>query len=231
MQAMGPKADDRVARFDISRVEDFGAVDNADGKPRHVEIAGRIDGGHLRSLATEQRAPRFHAGVGNAFHHLRGHSRFETADGEVIEEKERFAPLNDQIVNVHRNEIDPDGVVLLEIGGNFDLGADAIGAGDEHRIFVVAGKKFFAKIQPEEAGEGAVLAEHTRGVRALAEVLDLVNHFVASSNVDAGFFVGQGCGFVGHAGEYNGGSEKWHGGGPVKVGVDGRTGFPYHAWL
>ena len=136
--------------------------DDADGEAGHVEFARGVDGGHFGGFAAEQGAAGLHAAVGDALDDFGGGGGVEGVEGEVVEEEEGFAALDDEVVDVHGNEVDADGVVFFEGGGDFDFGADAVGAGDEDGVFVVAAEEFFGVVEAEEAGEAAVFAEDTR---------------------------------------------------------------------
>ncbi len=58
----------------------------------------------------------------------------ERPGGEVIEEQQRFCALHDQVVHAHGDEIDADRVVASDFDRHFQLRADAVRGGDEHRI-------------------------------------------------------------------------------------------------
>ena len=68
---------------------------------------------------------------------------------------------------------------------DLELGADAVGAGDQDRILE-------ARREVEQAAEAAERREHARSVGAARERLDALDQRVAGVDVDAGFLVGQG---------------------------------------
>ena len=60
----------------------------------------------------------------------------ELAAGEVVEEEQRLGALHQDVVDAHRDQVDADGVVPVEREGELELGADAVGAGDQDRLAV-----------------------------------------------------------------------------------------------
>ena len=109
----------------------------------------------------------------------REHARLQLARAEVIEEEERLGAQHGDVVDAMVDQVLADGVVAVHREGELELGADAIHAGDQHRLAV------FAHVQREEAAEAADLAEHLgpmRGPRASRQGgLDPV----AQVNIDA----------------------------------------------
>ena len=68
--------------------------------------------------------------------------------------------------------------------GELELGADPVGAGDQHRLPV-------ALRQLDERAEAADAGDHLRAQRALGERLDRFDQRVARIDIDAGLAVGQ----------------------------------------
>ena len=44
--------------------------------------------------------------------------------------------MYDEVIDAHGHQIDADGVVLLQVDGEAQLGAHPVGAGDQHRLLV-----------------------------------------------------------------------------------------------
>ena len=61
-------------------------------------------------------------------------SGLELAAGEIVEEKQRLGALHHEIVDRHGDKIDADGVMTAGLDRDLDLGADAVGGGDQDRI-------------------------------------------------------------------------------------------------
>ena len=80
--------------------------------------------------------PGLPAAFSDSRHDGRRCLRGQTAGREVIQEKQRFCPLNHQVIHAHRHQIDSDGIVLVRIDCYFQLGADAVRRCDQHRIIV-----------------------------------------------------------------------------------------------
>ena len=63
---------------------------------------------------------------GDTCNHLARLLDVELAAGEVVQEKQRFGPLDNEIVHRHGDEIDADRVVLSRIDGHLELGPDPV---------------------------------------------------------------------------------------------------------
>ena len=81
----------------------------------------------------------------------------EVGAGDVVEEEERLGAGGQDVVDAVVDEVDADGVEAAHGGGDVQLRADAVGAGDEHGLAVVA--------EPEEGREGPDAGEHLRPAR------------------------------------------------------------------
>ena len=80
-------------------------------------------------------------------------------------------------MHAHRNQIDADGFVIVQLECELELRADAVGAGDQHRIFDVFGKR-------AEPGETPDAADDVLGACALCERFDSTHELVACLDVD-----------------------------------------------
>src|SRR5690606_30214345 len=91
---------------------------------------------------------------------------------------------------------DADGVVAAELLRQLELGADAVGARNEHRLAVLAR-------QVEQRAEAAQPTHHLGTEGPLHQRLDAFDDFIACVDVDAGVTVGQRSG-AGHDGSPRG---------------------------
>ena len=78
----------------------------------------------------------------------------ECADRHVVEQEERLGAHADQVVDQHGHQVDADRVVATELARDLELGAHAVGRGDEHRLAVRS------QVEGEEPAEAADAAEH-----------------------------------------------------------------------
>ena len=58
----------------------------------------------------------------------------ELAAGKIIEKEQWLGALHDEVVDRHGDEIDADRVMPSGLDRDLDLGADAVGGGDEDRV-------------------------------------------------------------------------------------------------
>ncbi len=116
---------------------------------------------------------------------IRGGSGVWLPAREVIEKEERLGALHENVVHAHRDEVDADGVVPAVLERELELGADAVGAGDQHRLAV-------ALRDLEQRAEAADAREHLGAQRALGERLDALDQRIAGIDVHAGVAVREG---------------------------------------
>ena len=107
-----------------------------------------------------------------------GDVHVELAAGEVVEEEQRFGALHQNVVHAHRHQVDADGVVPVELERELELGADAIGAGDQHRLAITLRDL-------EQRAETADAGQHLWAHGAPGERLDALDQRIAGIDVDA----------------------------------------------
>jgi len=189
MRAARGQPEHRVALGDRRAVDDAAFFDDADRKTGKIVLARRIHAGHLGGLAADQRAACLLATGGDALDHPRRGRDVELAAGEIIEEEQRLGALHQDIVDAHRDEIDADRVVAVELECEFELGADAVGAGNQHRFAVLAGN-------PAQRAETADTGEHFGPHGFPGKRLDVLHERVAGVDIDTGIAIGQWIGTV-----------------------------------
>ena len=108
-------------------------------------------------------------------------------------EEQRLGALHHDVVDRHRHEVDADAVMQAGLDRDLDLGADAIGGGDQNRVLEARG------LQVEQAAEAADLGIGARARGGADHRLDEVDQPVAGIDVDAGICVSQPVFAFGHA--------------------------------
>ena len=83
------------------------------------------------------------------------------------------------VVDAHGHRVDADGVVLVQQHGNFQFGAHAVGAGNQHRLFHAG------QIRLEQAAQAADPGNHPRDHRALYVLFHQFNGLVSRGDVHA----------------------------------------------
>ena len=184
MNAGTGQPEHRVARHHPAR-QQMPALRGADREAGEVVVALAVQSGHLRRLAAHQGAARLVAARGDAGDHLPRLARVQPAGREVIQEEQRFGALHHDVVHAHRHQIDADGVMDAGLDRHLELGADAVGAGDQHRIGKSRG------LQVEQRTEAAQPAHHAAPIRRPRERLDRLHQRIGRRDVHAGGAVGQ----------------------------------------
>ena len=135
----------------------------------------------LGHLAADQGAARLTATVGDAAHHI-GHVLFaQFADGDVVEEEQRLGAARQNVVDAHGHQIDAHRIMFADQLGDFELGANAVGAGNKDGVFHVlhgGGGK--------QAAEASDIADHLGAIRRMHRVFDGVYGSSALFDIDAG---------------------------------------------
>src|SRR4029079_19254490 len=155
VHAGGGQGEDDVSRFDIFPRQQRFALYRADGEAGEIVVAGRIDPRHLGGLAADQRRAGLLAAFGDAADHRWGHAEIELAGGEIVEKEQRLGALHDDVVDVHGDEVDADAVVNAGFDGEVELGADAVGGGDQHGVLEAA------NLEIEQTAEATDAAKQT----------------------------------------------------------------------
>src|SRR5581483_11045096 len=122
------------------------------------------------------------------------HLGIELAAGEVVEKEQRLGALHHEIVDRHRNKIDADCVVDAGLDGDLDLGADAVGGGDQDGV----GKS--GALEIEQAAEAADLGVGATPRRGAHQRLDQFHHAVPGVDVDPGLRISEAAPLICHGG-------------------------------
>ena len=177
MHAARGEAQQDVAGGDVGPGQAPGPLDRADREAREIVVARPVVVRHLGALAADQRAARLAATLGNPRDHLARLLRLELGGGEIVQEEQRLGALDDEVVDAHRDQVDAGDAMPAALRQKLQLGADAVGRGDQDRI---------AKTglpQVEQAAETADLGVGTRPRRAAGERRDGTHQGLAGVDV------------------------------------------------
>ena len=183
----GCQTQHHVAGFYIGTGQNFGLFDRADGKTGQVVFTGGVHAGHFGSFAANQGAAREFTTLGDAANDRRSGVYVEFAAGEVVQEEQGLGTLHQNIIDTHGHQVDTHGVVHIPLKRQLELGAHAVGAAHQHGFLVALGY-FKQCAKAANAGQNAF----PHGL--FCQRLDALNQGVASVNINAGIFVGKGCG-------------------------------------
>ncbi len=194
MQAGGRDAENDVALLHVGAGQRLVALHRADREAGKVVIALGVHAGHFRGLAADQGAAGLFAAVGDAGDDGAGGGDVQLAGREVVEEEQGLGALHHQVVDAHGDQVDADAVMLAGFDRDLQLGADAVGGGDQQRI-AIAGR-----LEVEEGAEAAQAGVRTAARRRFGERLDRFHQGLAGIDVHAGFAIGQAIAGIGFAG-------------------------------
>ena len=112
-------------------------------------------------------------------------SGVELAGGEIVEEEQRLGALDDESLTHMATRSMPMVSCTPGLDGDLQLGADAVGGRDQHRVVEAGG------LEVEQPAEAADLGVGARPARRAHQRLDRLDQGVAGVDVDAGLGVGQ----------------------------------------
>ena len=115
-------------------VDDFLFVHNAHGESGQVIVILGHHAGVLGGLAANQGGAGLNAALCHTGHNLGNLFGDVLAAGNVVQEEQGPGTAADNVVDAHGNTVDANGVVLVQQLGDSQLGAYAVGAGDQHRL-------------------------------------------------------------------------------------------------
>ena len=130
------------------------------------------------------RAARELAAVGHAVHDLSHVLGLDVADRHVIEEEQRLGAGGEDVVHAHGHEVLAHRLVAVEDLGEHELGAHAVGTGDEDRVLHVLERR-----GGEQAAKTADTADDLGTVGLLDHLLDGVDRAAALGGVHAGVLI------------------------------------------
>ena len=102
------------------------------------------------------------------------------AAGDVVQEEHGGGAAAHDVVDTHSHAVDAHGVVLVHQEGQLQLGANAVGAGDQHRLFHAG------QIGGEHTAEAAQSAHDAGDIGGLHHGLDALDRLISGGDVHAG---------------------------------------------
>ncbi len=143
-----------------------------------------IHAGHLGGFPSNEGTPAVFAGLGETFEDLLKDNRVEFFAADVVEEKQGAGTNDGDVVDAMVHEILADGIVAIGREGDFQLGADAVHAGDKHRFLHAL------EVGLEKTAEAADFTENLGTVGGANEGVNTLFDFVAEVHIDAGGGIG-----------------------------------------
>ena len=189
MQSAGSEPDGDIACFHVTAIDQPLPLHNAHAETCEVVVALLVHVGKDGCLTANQGAVALHAAVGDAPHDALEQRRIVAAHRHVVEEKQRLGTGAQRIVDTHRHQVDADSVVNACHRGDFEFGADPVGAGDEQWILVAATEEAW-EVEVKEGRKTSLSSGYPRTLRA-AEVRGDPRHRIAITvEIDSGAGIG-----------------------------------------
>ena len=147
-------------------VDDRRLRHDADAKAGQVVIARGVEVGQDGRFAAEQAQSACRQPSVIALDKLFEQLRIVLGHGHVVEEEQRLGAAAEGVVDAHRHQVDADRRMNADRDGHPELGSHAVGAGDQHRVFVLLCEQVVGEIELEQAGESPFEGEHAGRVGA-----------------------------------------------------------------
>ena len=184
MQSRRSDADQRVAEPRGFAIDDPLTTDDAHREARQVVLPGSVEPRELGRFTSEQSALGLTTPLRDAFHDRLALVHIELRCRKVVQEEQRLGADSDDVVDAHRDQVDADRVVTLELEGQLQLGSYAVGSGDQDRVLDVARYR-------AQAGKSAKGTEHVLRTSRLRERLDPFDELFTRLDVHSGVTIGQ----------------------------------------
>ena len=178
-----------VAFTDQLAVDQSLAIDDPNGKTSKVVVFVAVHVGHDRGLAPQQRHVAGDTTVTDALHDPFQSRGVIAAHRDVVQKEERFGSGAKQVIDAHRYQIDPNGIMAAGLLCDLQLGSHSVGTADQDRIDVVAFEQFAVEIELKQAGEPAIAGDHAGAERAMHQPRQTAHRLRIDVQIDAGVFV------------------------------------------
>ena len=114
----------------------------------------------------------------------RGLLHVELAGGVIVEKEQRLGALHHDVVDAHRDQILADAVKAPRLDGDLELGADAVGGGDQQRVLETG------RLEVEQPAKAAQVRVRAGAARvAFAAGRDALDQRLAGVDVHARVFI------------------------------------------
>ena len=122
-------------------VDEAASLHDPQREPGQVVLALGVEVWQLRDLAADQGAAGLPAARGDPANDGLDEPRHDPVDPDVIEEHEGLRPVDEEVVDPHGHQVDPDGVVPAGQERDPQLGPDAVRRRHEYGLAVRAGER------------------------------------------------------------------------------------------
>ena len=177
MCTIGSQTQYHIAYTDAAAGNDIFFFHHADGKTRQVVFTNGIHARHFSSFPANQGAAGFFATLCNAFDDIGRARNIQFTAGKIIQEKQRFCSLNQNIVNTHSDKVNADRIMLIPIKSKLELGSYSIRTADQYGIFI-----FLANF--DQCAKTAQIPQYFRTHGAFGKRFDVFDQLVACVDID-----------------------------------------------
>ena len=188
MHAAGGQAQHDIAGRHARTGQDLGFLHRTDREAGQVVLPRRIHARHLGGFSPDQCASGQLTAPRNAANDSGGGVHVQLAACEVVQEKQRFGALHQDVVDTHGDQVDAHGVVHVPLERQLELGADAVCATHQDRLPVALGHF-------KEGAEAADPGQYPFAHGLAGQRLDAFDQRITGVDVHASVLVVEGGGW------------------------------------
>src|SRR5699024_5032264 len=181
------QSDEDVTGAHLLWSEQVGGVDDTGGGTGDIVFVDAEQARVLGGLPADQGDAGAGAGIGDAADDVGDAFGHDLAAGDVVGHEQRSGSAHDDVVDDHPDEVEADGVGLVQGRGAGDHRAHPVGGGGQQGTVVV-----LEHGDVEESGESAHPADDSGGVGRRDGGLHQFDGTVSGLDIDAGCGVGGG---------------------------------------
>ncbi|KAH3660356.1 hypothetical protein OGAPHI_006942 [Ogataea philodendri] len=140
-----------------------------------VVMTWSVHSWHLTGLSSNKCTARQFATIGNSFHECSSNLDVKVCSCKVVQEHQWLSSLNNQIVDIHGNQVNSNGVVNVHNLGHPQLSSNTIGGSNKQSIVDVSVSRL---LEVEKTSESSNLGVCSRSLGRSDALFDLLNELV-----------------------------------------------------
>ena len=135
MDPAGSKAQKDIPFLDLGTIDNLAFLSNPHSKTSQVVIVLAIHARHFSCFAANQASTRLNAALSHTSHHLFQFGWVIFPSCDIVQEVEGLSTCCDDVIDTHGYTVLADGIVLVVLDGQHELGPDSICSRNQDRLF------------------------------------------------------------------------------------------------
>ena len=135
MDTAGSKAQKDIPFLDLGTIDNLAFLSNPHSKTSQVVIVLAIHARHFSCFAANQASTRLNAALSHTSHYLFQFGWIIFPSCDIVQEVKGLSPCCDDVIDTHGYTVLADGIVLVVLDGQHELGPDTICSRNQDRLF------------------------------------------------------------------------------------------------